>query len=302
MFKLPCITILSVVLCSSTVYSQVVRDSFSIYFDFGKADIKPVYKKTLDSFARKIPKGEVFYITGYADKPGGDSLNLVISAKRAANVNDYLISKGMSPYRIVSSAGVGAVQNGSSGSNAAYRRVAIVMDKPRSAITKYNQMKVDETIELRSLYFGTGSHTLRNSGGDHWKVSKDASSTKLDNIVYDSDVAGNPIEDIHELDTIALYLLAYPKVKISIEGHVCCYEDSYEKVHGIPDLYDKEAKDYKLSENRAKAVVDYLVKKGVEAARLSYKGYAFTRPKRYPENMPVDMEQNRRVEMRIVEK
>jgi outer membrane protein OmpA-like peptidoglycan-associated protein len=302
MVKCLCIAVLSFLFHSTVAQAQVIRDSFSIYFDFGKADIKPNDKKTLDSFAKKIPDGEVFYLTGYADKPGGDSLNLIISAKRAANVNNYLIGKHIAPSRIVGSAGVGAVQNGVPGSNAAYRRVTIVMDKPRSAMTKYSQMKVDETIELRNLYFGTGSHSLRNAGGSHWKVSKDLSSTKLDNIVYDSDEAGNTIEDIPELDTVAMYLLAYPKVKISIEGHVCCYEDSYEKVHGIPDLYDKEAKDYKLSENRAKAVVDYLVKKGVDPTRLSYKGYAFTRPKRYPENMPADMEQNRRVEMRIIGK
>jgi outer membrane protein OmpA-like peptidoglycan-associated protein len=33
-----------------------------------------------------------------------------------------------------------------------------------------------------------------------------------------------------------------------------------------------------LSENRAKAVYDYLVSKGVSAERLSYKGYAATKP------------------------
>src|SRR5207247_4018557 len=56
----------------------------------------------------------------------------------------------------------------------------------------------------------------------------------------------------------------------------------------------------RLSRHRAKAVVDYLVKKGVRAGRLRYTGFGDTKPL---ETARTDeaRAQNRRVEVRIPE-
>ena len=55
-----------------------------------------------------------------------------------------------------------------------------------------------------------------------------------------------------------------PNLKIEISSHT----DS------------KGANDYnfKLSDNRAKSVVDYLISKGISSARLVYKGYGEEKP------------------------
>jgi OOP family OmpA-OmpF porin len=56
-----------------------------------------------------------------------------------------------------------------------------------------------------------------------------------------------------------------------------------------------------LSENRAKAVMEYLISKNVPPGRLTYKGYGFTRPKasnKSEEGKAI----NRRVEFTIMEK
>jgi outer membrane protein, adhesin transport system len=51
-----------------------------------------------------------------------------------------------------------------------------------------------------------------------------------------------------------------------------------------------------LSEKRAKAVADYLVKKGMDTQRLVVKGYGFSQP--IAENDPVSgNDANRRVEV-----
>jgi OmpA-OmpF porin, OOP family len=57
----------------------------------------------------------------------------------------------------------------------------------------------------------------------------------------------------------------------------------------------------RLSRRRAKAVVDYLVQKGVKRSRLSYVGYGDTRPLN-PERSDEARAQNRRVEVRFPEK
>ena len=50
------------------------------------------------------------------------------------------------------------------------------------------------------------------------------------------------------------------------------------EVQGHTDLSGKAAKNQKLSEQRAKAVYDRLVKLGVEKSRLTHKGYGMTQP------------------------
>jgi outer membrane protein, adhesin transport system len=74
--------------------------------------------------------------------------------------------------------------------------------------------------------------------------------------------------------------------------------DSNVEVAGHTDKRDTSKADYnqKLSEKRAKSVSDYLIKHGIEAKRLTAKGYGFDNP--VAENDPKDGNKaNRRVEL-----
>jgi outer membrane protein OmpA-like peptidoglycan-associated protein len=89
------------------------------------------------------------------------------------------------------------------------------------------------------------------------------------------------------LDGVAEQLLAYPNVKIEIQGHT--------------DNLGKAATNQKLSEDRAKAVVGYLASKGVKPNRMKAIGYG--------PNIPIadnstesGRELNRRIEMIRVDK
>jgi hypothetical protein len=66
------------------------------------------------------------------------------------------------------------------------------------------------------------------------------------------------------LTAFATYLKANPKVKVAIHGHT--------------DSDGSDALNMTLSQNRAKAVNDYLVSKGIAAARLSHQGFGATKP------------------------
>lgn len=50
------------------------------------------------------------------------------------------------------------------------------------------------------------------------------------------------------------------------------------QINGYTDNVGNDAGNLKLSESRAKAVVDYLISKGIDAKRLSWKGFGETRP------------------------
>ncbi len=76
-----------------------------------------------------------------------------------------------------------------------------------------------------------------------------------------------------------------PTVKIQINGHT--------------DNSGKVADNARLSENRAKSVTAYLVTKGINAGRLSFKGYGDTQP--VANNSTAEgRAQNRRTELKVI--
>jgi outer membrane protein OmpA-like peptidoglycan-associated protein/tetratricopeptide (TPR) repeat protein len=90
-----------------------------------------------------------------------------------------------------------------------------------------------------------------------------------------------------ELDKVVQLLNDNPVIKIQIEGHT--------------DNIGNATENLKLSENRAKAVINYLVSKGIDAKRLSPKGFGATQP--IADNKTEDgRAKNRRTELKIVGK
>jgi len=84
-----------------------------------------------------------------------------------------------------------------------------------------------------------------------------------------------------------------PTLMIEIQGHVCCASKPNE------DGLDDETGDFKLSWNRAQYVRDYLIQNGIAQERISYRGFAMTRPLIYPEKTIQDQIKNRRVEILV---
>jgi outer membrane protein OmpA-like peptidoglycan-associated protein len=87
------------------------------------------------------------------------------------------------------------------------------------------------------------------------------------------------------LQSITAILKEYPDSKFSIEGHT--------------DSDGKDATNQKLSEDRAKAVKDYLVTNGVAEERLTSAGYGETKPID-SNKTKAGKANNRRVEVNLV--
>lgn len=77
------------------------------------------------------------------------------------------------------------------------------------------------------------------------------------------------------------------------------YNQTYVDVYGHTDSTGSAQYNQALSERRADAVADYLVSRGVEAARLETMGYGLTQPIA-SNDTPEGRAQNRRVEIKIV--
>lgn len=88
-----------------------------------------------------------------------------------------------------------------------------------------------------------------------------------------------------ELDKLITLLKQNPKLKIELSGHT--------------DNVGKKQENQLLSQNRAKAVYDYLVKQGIEATRLAHKGYGDTKPVA-DNNTEAGRHENRRTEFKVM--
>ncbi len=107
----------------------------------------------------------------------------------------------------------------------------------------------------------------------------------LENIFFDYDKATLLQQSFFELQRLMTLLQQYPKMRIEVRGHT--------DGHGSVDY------NMRLSENRAKAVVDYLVSKGIDAKRLQYKGFGKSQP--IESNATEEgRAKNRRVELKIL--
>ncbi len=86
----------------------------------------------------------------------------------------------------------------------------------------------------------------------------------LEGVTFENDSAQLKPESAATLDSVAASLVASPDVRVEVQGHT--------------DSTGSDAYNLKLSQRRAEAVRDYLVSKGVPAARLEAKGYGESQP------------------------
>jgi outer membrane protein OmpA-like peptidoglycan-associated protein/tetratricopeptide (TPR) repeat protein len=93
-------------------------------------------------------------------------------------------------------------------------------------------------------------------------IVNSGSEIVLANIFFDRNKSDLKKESFVELANLIEYLNKNPTVKIEIGGHT--------------DTRDDDAKNLELSTRRAKVVYDYLIQKGIQPNRLSYKGYGET--------------------------
>jgi outer membrane protein OmpA-like peptidoglycan-associated protein len=119
------------------------------------------------------------------------------------------------------------------------------------------------------------------------KPIRPGESVSLHNIFFDTDSYNLKEESTSELERLVLFMKTNPDVRIEISGHT---DNSATPAHNKT-----------LSQNRAKAVYEYLINKGgVTAARLTFAGYGETKPIA-SNDTPAGKALNRRTEIKVLE-
>ncbi len=280
--------IICILLLTTKVTLAGHGDTIKVYFDLGIPTLNKSAMQQLDSLAYYdiLLPNKNYGIIGYADYLGSEESNVTLSQNRANAVQEYLQGLGIKQENIETVTGKGEI-NRDLASSEGYpqdRRVDIVLGgfkkqkpapeppKPKPAVIEapapkidITNIKKDETIRLDNILFLPGSHSIREG-------SEEA------------------------LFHLYIVMKDHPTLKIRLEGHICCLKNT------THDGYDYDTQEYRLSENRAKAVYDYLVEKGIDEERMQYKGFGLSKPLAWPERSFADENMNRRVEIRILEK
>ena len=108
----------------------------------------------------------------------------------------------------------------------------------------------------------------------------------LNNILFETGKSVLTASSYAELDHLLNILKENALMKIEISGHT--------------DKTGSEPLNAKLSEDRAKAVVEYLVQKGIDRSRMEFKGYGSSQPIS-DNSTAAGRAKNRRVEFKILE-
>lgn len=146
--------------------------------------------------------------------------------------------------------------------------VAVVDTRPTqsAAVTTNNpEVNRDQTKdnENKQVAERTGP-PVRSLGGIHRSKLKEGQVIQINRLYFDADTFHIRSESYENLDQIAYFLIDNPEVSVEIGGHT----------NDLPS----EEYCYRLSKNRARAVTEYLISRGVNPERLTYKGYGKSQP------------------------
>jgi outer membrane protein OmpA-like peptidoglycan-associated protein len=268
-------------------YSQT-NDTISLFYILNEHTLSNNNKTKIDALLNfdQITSVE---IKGYADFTGSKTYNDTLSFKRANTVKNYLLARDFSENKIVYCKGLGVHPNSSSKNRidlndkgiAEHRKVEIIfmkkMEEEIVDVTEDNLELESEPLLLEKEDFEIGNKLV------------------LNNIIFYGGTSLIKAESESVMKELVELLKTHRNLIIEIQGHICCQTDG-------KDGYDMINKNYNLSENRAKAVYEYLIKKGIKKERMTYKGYGSSQ-KRYPDEINEEEENlNRRVEIMIVGK
>lgn len=119
------------------------------------------------------------------------------------------------------------------------------------------------------------------------KVLRTGSVYRLEKVYFDANQTVLKAESEEELDNLLVFMQEHPTAVIEVRGH------TNNLMWPNADFANQ------LSTERAKAVADWLIAKGIPAAQIQYKGYGWTMPI-LPNINAEGRKKNQRVEVKIL--
>lgn len=237
------------------------QKQFDVFFDFNKDFPNQSSILALNEWIANQKEIEITQLLGFCDSIDTKDYNKNLAERRIANVKILLEKSGL-PFSQTWQQLAYGKDFKQSAVQAENRRVTIFYTEipPKIIESEWSQKvknaKAGETIALPNLYFFNNSARV---------------VPKSETVLYD----------------LLCALQENPKLKIEIQGHICCQT--------AVDVND-------VSTARARAIFNYLLRNGIDRKRMKFKGFGVSRPiHKIPERNETEADENRRVEILILE-
>lgn len=269
--------------------SPRAQEQFTVYFDSNKFELKPTEYLKLNDWMHINKDIKIVAINGYTDEDGTNGFNDTLARRRV----DHVFGKVKGNVKIredfkTRSFGENFTQSKNKSEN---RRVVIYYLLPKDLARedeilgikpKPTEPEVIVAIEEETMNFPENA-TLEEKVG----LSRKGTLIRLSDInFYVNTFAVMPTSK-RAIDELIAVMNKYPKLKIEIQGHICCV--------------GKDVKN--LSTDRARQVKRILVSEGISEKRIKVIGFGVSKPKfPIPEKSEEEAARNRRVEIMILEK
>lgn len=268
------------------------QEQFAVYFNSNKYDLTNTESKKLQDWIILNKEVKIVAINGYTDQDGSNGFNDTLAKRRV----DYILKEIKNKVQIREdfksrSFGENFNQHKDKAQNRKVniyfilqkdlaREEEILGIKPK--VTTLIEPQVLIPIEEEEMHFPENA-TLQ----EKIELSKKGTLIRLKDInFYVSTFAIMP-SSRHSVDELIYVMNQFPKLKIEIQGHICCEKS------------DKQ----NLSLDRARQVKRILMYDGILDKRVLVKGFGVTKPKfSIPEKNEAEAARNRRVEIMILDK
>jgi outer membrane protein OmpA-like peptidoglycan-associated protein len=277
------------------------QQKFVVYFDSNKHELNASETERLNQWLVLNKASKIVAINGYTDEDGSHIFNDSLAKKRVHFVYQFIQNKiKIRDDFKTRSYGEDFKQAVNKAEN---RKVTLYFIEPKDLAKEEEllgikkESPVSSEIPVAELNF-PDTLVFENPNGTKSEfkldvnfmksVSKAIPGEKLKienlNFLINTYIVVN--ESRGKLYELLLVLQKNPKLKIEIQGNICCMP--------VDRL--------NLSAQRAKAVYGFLISNGIDKSRLSYKGFGSSRPMyELPEKSEEERAANRRVEVLILE-
>lgn len=239
-------------------YSQ--EKQFDLFFNFDVSETNQTAAQKLNDWIKENSTAEVSKIYGYCDAVGSFEYNDLLSLKRANYILEILKNNSISIKENAQIKGFGE---------------------------QFNKSKIDSENRKAVIFYTIPVEKKLETLTEDIKATKIGDKLRLKNLNF-YDRSGKVVKSsLPILQELLQILQNNPKLKIEIQGHICCqigtdYED--------------------IGKLRSQAVYDFLIANDINKNRLKYKSFGSSLPLYpIPERNEWEKDQNRRVEILILE-
>ena len=238
------------------------QKQIEVFFDFNKDFPNSSSILEINEWIANNKNVEITKLLGYCDSIDTKDYNKKLALRRIENVQVLLEKSGMK-------------------FNKDLEKVAFGKDFKQSKIQAENR-------KVTIFYSEPQISPVESELTKKIKSSKVGELITLPNIYFFNNSARIVPKSQPTLIDLRCAMEENPRLKIEIQGHICCQTEG-----------DKN----NVSTARAKAIYNYLLRSKIDRKRMTFKGYGTTRPIHpIPEKTDQEEDENRRVEILIVEK